>query len=70
MSMSWLIILFHLNGTLVINDAFQPLLVPTSECRQLRQTTSQMLARIFPSTSGMAFCIPDNRIMEPSDVPA
>ncbi len=70
MNMSWLIILFHLNGTLVIVDDFQPVLVPTSKCRTLQQTTGQLLALAFPDTSGLAFCIPDPRNVEAPDVPA
>ncbi len=70
MSMSWLIILFHLNGTLVIVDAFPPVAVPTFQCIELQQTTGRMMALAFPETNGMVFCIPDNRTAEAPDAPA
>ncbi len=70
MNMAWLIVLFHLNGTLVIVDDFQPVLVSTTECRILQQTTGLLMALAFPETSGVAFCIPDSRATEAPDVPA
>ena len=70
MSMSWLIILFILNGTPAIVDEFQPRLVLTSECPGLEQIVGRVMALSFPETEGMVFCILDNRSLEAPDVTA
>ena len=70
MSMSWLIILFILNGTPVITDGFPPRAVPTSECQEMQQVIGRLMAQAFPETDGLVFCILDRRRMETPDVPA
>ncbi len=70
MSLSWLIIMFILNGVPTIPDAFPPLLVPTSECEERQQTIGQLMVLAFPDSSGMAFCLPDIHNRETPDVPA
>ena len=67
MSMSWLIILFIINGTPVIMDDFQPKLVPATACLELERKTGRMMALGFPETKGMVFCIRDNRTLEAPD---
>ena len=70
MSMSWLIILFILNGTPTITESYPPQLVPASECLELQQRIGLMMAQAFPETDGMVFCILDNRTPEAPDVAA
>ena len=70
MPMSWLIILFILNGVPAIPDAFPPTLVPASECMERQQTLGALMALAFPETSGMAFCLPAINRTENPDVAA
>ena len=70
MTMSWLIVMFILNGTPTITDGYPPQLVPASECMGLQQRIGLMMAQAFPETDGMVFCIRDNRTPEAPDVEA
>ena len=70
MSMSWLIVMFILNGTPIIMADFQPQLVRTVDCFDQQRIMGIALAQAFPEIDGMVFCIPDNRRTENLDVPA
>ena len=70
MSMSWLIVMFILNGVPAIPDAFPPMLVPASECMERQQKIGQLMALAFPNSTGMAFCLPAINRTENHDVPA
>ncbi len=70
MSMSWLIIMFFINGTPALIEGFEPRLVLTSECWEAQQIIGALLAQAFPETAGIVFCALDNQELEISDVPA
>ena len=70
MSMSWLIVMFILNGSPVIMEDFPPQLVPAAECDAKHRILGRLMAQAFPETDGMVFCIHDNRTPEVPDVPA
>ena len=70
MPMSWLIVMFILNGTPTIVEGFPPKLVPTSECYEQQQTIGALLPQAFPETDGVILCLFDKRNLEVPDVPA
>ena len=66
--MSWLIILFFINGQPTMVDGFPAKLVPTAVCTEQQQKIVGLIAEAFPNTTGVAFCIPDNNRSEaPND---
>ena len=70
MHMSWLIVMFFVNGQPIIMDSFPPKLVLTEICSEQQQKIVGLLAEAFPDTTGVAFCIPDNGRSEAPNVGA
>ena len=70
MNMSWLIIMFFVNGQPIIMDSFPPKLVLTEICFEQQRKVVGLLTEAFPDTGGMAFCVPDNRKSEAPSVGA
>ena len=60
MDMSWLIILFFVNGQPTMLDGFPPKMMLTINCQEQQKTIVDLIATVFPYSAGMAFCIPDN----------
>ena len=70
MNLSWLIVMFFVNGQPTIMDSFPPKLVPTEICAKQQQKIVGLITEAFPDTNGMAFCIPDNGRSEAPNVGA
>ena len=70
MHMSWLIVMFFVNGQPIIVDSFPPKLLLTEICSRAQQKIVGLITEAFPDTDGMAFCVPDNRKSEAPSVGA